>query len=88
MALGRGRAHSLIQGIGGASRASIELVLGRIPEPSYSPTTGTSCLGDASDIDGSEGGAEQPGKPYVRFARRWWRRKLAAEAHWGACAYA
>ena len=63
MALGRARAHSLIQGIGGASRTSIELVLGRIPEPSYSPTTGTSCLGDASDIDESEGGAEQPGKP-------------------------
>jgi hypothetical protein len=31
LALGRARAHSLIQGIGGASRSSIELILGHMP---------------------------------------------------------
>ena len=47
LALGRARAHSLIQGIGGASRSSIELVLGHMPRSS--PATGAACLGDTSD---------------------------------------
>ena len=53
LALGRARAHSLIQGIGGASRSSIELVLGHMP--SSPPATGAVRLGDTSDVDGSEG---------------------------------
>jgi hypothetical protein len=86
LALGRVRAHSLIQGIGAASRSSIDLVLGRIPQPSSSKTTGTSCLGDTSDIDGSEGALSNLeshtfafGLPVVGGA---------GSLHWGAYAYA
>jgi len=60
LALGRARAHSLIQGIGGASRSSIELVLGRVPQPSSPPATGAVRLGDTSDVDGSEGALSNP----------------------------
>jgi hypothetical protein len=52
LALGRARAHSLIQGIGGALRSSIELVLGRILQPSSPPATGAVRLGDTSDSMG------------------------------------
>ena len=58
LALGRARAHSLIQGIGGASRSSIELVLGHMP--SSPPATGAVCLGDMSDVDRSEGVLSNP----------------------------
>ncbi|KAF8497822.1 hypothetical protein F5888DRAFT_1613094, partial [Russula emetica] len=60
LALGRARAHSLIQNIGGASRSSIELVLGRMPQPSSPPATGAVRLGDTSDVDGSEGALSNP----------------------------
>src|SRR6266403_5380358 len=40
LALGRARAHSLIQGMDGASRSSIELVLGRISQPGSPSATG------------------------------------------------
>ncbi|KAF8497933.1 hypothetical protein F5888DRAFT_1803385 [Russula emetica] len=53
LALGRAHAHSLIQGIGGALRSSIELVLGRMSQPSSPPATGTVRLGDASDVNGT-----------------------------------
>jgi hypothetical protein len=59
LALGghRVRAHSLIQSIAGASRSSVELVLGRTP----SSQPGAVRLGDASDVDAdasaSDGGA-------------------------------
>jgi hypothetical protein len=58
LALGRARAHSLIQGIVGAFRSSIELVLGYMPR--FPPATGAVCLGDTSDIDGSEGALNNP----------------------------
>jgi hypothetical protein len=60
LALGRARAHSLIQGIGGASRFSIEPVLGRIPQPNSPPATGAVHLSDTSDVDGSEGALSNP----------------------------
>ncbi|KAF8489132.1 hypothetical protein F5888DRAFT_1872806 [Russula emetica] len=53
LALGRAHAHSLIQGFGGALRSSIELVLGRMSQPSSPPATGTVRLGDASDVNGT-----------------------------------
>jgi hypothetical protein len=53
LALERAHNHSLIQGIGGASRSSIELVLGQMP--TSPPPTGAVCLGDTSDVSGSEG---------------------------------
>ena len=59
-ALGRARAHSLIQGIGGVSWSHIELVLDRMPQPGSPPTTGAMRLGDTSDIDGSEGALSNP----------------------------
>jgi hypothetical protein len=58
LALGRVRAHNLIQGIGGASRSSIELVLGHMP--SSPSATGTVRLGDMSDVDGSKGALSKP----------------------------
>ena len=58
LTLGRAHAHSLIQGIGGASRSSIELVLGHMP--SSPPATGAVRLGDTSDVDGSEGALSNP----------------------------
>ncbi|KAF8492425.1 hypothetical protein F5888DRAFT_1806853 [Russula emetica] len=60
LALGRAHAHSLIQGIGGALRSSIELVLGRMSQPSSPPATGTVRLGDASDVNGSVGALSNP----------------------------
>jgi hypothetical protein len=60
LALGRARAHGLIQGIGGASRFSIEPVLGRIPQPNSPPATGAVHLSDTSDVDGSEGALSNP----------------------------
>ena len=60
LALGRARAHSLVQGIGGASRSSIELVLGRVPRPGSPPANGAVRLGDTSDVDGSEGALSNP----------------------------
>jgi hypothetical protein len=59
LALGRARAHSLIHSIGGASRSSIELVLGRVGQPG-SPATRAMRLGDSSDADGSEGALTNP----------------------------
>ena len=59
LALGRARAHSLIHSIGGASRSSIELVLGRVGgQPG--PASGAVRLGDSSDADGSEGALNNP----------------------------
>ncbi|KAF8483047.1 hypothetical protein F5888DRAFT_1812717 [Russula emetica] len=60
LALGRAHAHSLIQGFGGALRSSIELVLGRMSQPSSPPATGTVRLGDASDVNGSVGALSNP----------------------------
>src|SRR5258707_5054216 len=60
LALGRARAHSLIHGIGGASRSSIELVLGRVSRPGSPPATVAVRLGDTSDVDGSEGALSNP----------------------------
>ena len=69
LALGshRARAHSLIQSIAGASRSSVELVLGRTPSSSQQqqqqPGAMIRLAGDASDIDvdadasASDGGA-------------------------------
>ena len=91
LALGRARTHSLrlIQGIDGASRSSIDLVLGRVPQTSFPPVTGAVRLGDTSDVDGSEGALSNPeSQPYVRLARRWWYWQLAATTRWGACTYA
>ncbi len=59
LALGRARAHSLIHGISGASRSSIELVLGRVAQPGGGPA-GAVRLGDSSDADGSEGALTNP----------------------------
>ena len=58
LVLGRARAHNLIQGIGGASRSGIELILGHMP--SSPPATGAVRLGDTSDVDGSEGALSNP----------------------------
>jgi hypothetical protein len=58
LALERARAHSLIQGIGGASQSSIELVLGHMP--SSPPATGSVCLGNTSDVGGREGALSNP----------------------------
>src|SRR5258708_36760999 len=63
LAFGRARAHSLIHGIGGASRSSIELVLGRVSRPGSLPATGAVRLGDTSDVDGSEGALSSPESP-------------------------
>jgi hypothetical protein len=41
-------------------RSSIGLVLGRMPQPSSPPATGARRLGDASDVDGSEGTLSNP----------------------------
>jgi hypothetical protein len=55
LALGshRARAHSLIQSIAGASRSSVELVLGRTPSSQQQQQPGAMMrlAGDASDID-------------------------------------
>jgi hypothetical protein len=59
-ALGYTHAHGLIYGIGGESRSSVELVHGRIPQPSPPPDTGAVHLGDTSDMDGSEGALNNP----------------------------
>jgi hypothetical protein len=86
LALRRARAHSLIQGIGGASRSSIELVLGRIPQPSSPPATGAVRLGDRSDVDGSEGALSNPeshtfGLPVVGGAGSLLPRRAGVRAH-------
>ena len=86
LALGRARAHSLIQGIGGASRSSIELVLGRMPQPSSPPATGAVRLGDASDVEGSEGALSNPeshtfGLPVVGGAGSLLPRRAGVRAH-------
>src|SRR5216684_3744831 len=60
LALSRARAHSLAHGIGGASRSSIELVLGHVSQPGSPPATGAVRLGDTSDLDGSEGALSNP----------------------------
>jgi hypothetical protein len=60
LALGRARAHSLSHGISGASRSSIELVLGHVSQPESPPATGAVRLGDTSDVDGSEGALSNP----------------------------
>jgi hypothetical protein len=52
------RANAKILGIGGASESSIRLVLGHMP--SSPPATGAVCLGDTSDVDGSEGALSNP----------------------------
>ncbi|KAF8261984.1 hypothetical protein EI94DRAFT_1809524 [Lactarius quietus] len=54
LALGghRARAHSLIQSIAGASRSSVELVLGRTPS-----SAGAVRIGEADDASASDGGA-------------------------------
>ncbi|KAN0115698.1 hypothetical protein V8E52_006644, partial [Russula decolorans] len=83
LALGRARAHSLIQGIGGASWSSIELVLGHMP--GSPPATGAVRLGDTSDVDGSEGALSNPkshtfGLPVVGGGG-------SLLPRWGACAY-
>ena len=49
-----GRAYNLIQGIGSASRSSIELFLGRIPQPGSPLTIGAMRLGDTSDVGNPE----------------------------------
>ncbi|KAI0299996.1 hypothetical protein B0F90DRAFT_1926006 [Multifurca ochricompacta] len=54
IALGRARAHSLIQSIAGASRSSIELVLGRVPP---SAGAGAMRLEDSLSDATSDGGA-------------------------------
>ncbi|KAF8482280.1 hypothetical protein F5888DRAFT_1847754 [Russula emetica] len=53
--LGCAHAHCLIQGFGGTSWFSIELVLGHMPQPSSPLATGAVRLGVTSDVDGSEG---------------------------------
>ncbi|KAF8496778.1 hypothetical protein F5888DRAFT_1803951 [Russula emetica] len=58
--LGCVHTHCLIQGFGGTSRSSIELVLGHMPQPSYPPATGAVHLGIMSDVDGSEGAPSNP----------------------------
>ena len=60
LALGRARTHSFIQGIGNASRSSIELVLGRVAQPGSPLAAGAVRLGDTSDVDGSEGALSNP----------------------------
>ena len=47
--------HSLIHGIGSALWSSIELVFRCISQPGSPPATGAVCLGDMSNVDGSEG---------------------------------
>jgi hypothetical protein len=84
LAVGRARAHSLIQGIGGASRSSIELVLGHMP--SSPPATGAVRLGDTSDVDGSEGALSNPeshtfGLPVVGGAGSLLPRRAGVRAH-------
>jgi hypothetical protein len=84
LALGRARAHSLIQGIGGASRSSIELVLGHMP--GSPPATGAVRLGDTSDVDGSEGALSNPeshtfGLPVVGGAGSLLPRRAGVRAH-------
>jgi hypothetical protein len=81
---GCARTHSLIQGIGGTSRSSIELVLGHIP--SSHPATGAMRLGDMSDVDGSEGALSNPashtfGLPVVGGAGSLLPRRAGLRAH-------
>jgi hypothetical protein len=87
LALGRARAHGLIQGNGGAFRPSIESTsfLGLcqvLPPPAATGTDrGTVRLGDTVRLTlmRAKERAEQPGKPYVRLARRrWWRPQFVA----------
>jgi hypothetical protein len=40
--------------------SSIELVLGRISQPGSPPATDPVCLGDTSDVNGSEGALSNP----------------------------
>ena len=86
LALGRARAHGLIQGIGDASRSSIELVLGRMPQPSSPPATGAVRLCEASDVEGSEGALSNPeshtfGLPVVGGAGSLLPRRAGVRAH-------
>jgi hypothetical protein len=63
LALGRARTHSFIQGIGNASRSSIDLVLGRVnaaQQPGSPLAAGAVRLSDTSDVDGSEGALSNP----------------------------
>jgi hypothetical protein len=63
LALGRARTHSFIQGIGSASRSSIDLVLGRVTaaqQPGSPLAAGAVRLSDTSDVDGSEGALSNP----------------------------
>ena len=63
LALGRARTHSFIQGIGNASRSSIELVLGRVnaaQQPGSPLAAGAVRLSDTSDVEGSEGALSNP----------------------------
>jgi hypothetical protein len=85
LALGRARAHSLIQGIGDASRSSIELVLGRVT-PGSPLAAGAVRLGDTSDVDGSEGALSNPeshtfGLPVVGGAGSLLPRRAGVRAH-------
>ena len=84
LALGRARAHSLIQGIGSASRSSIELVLGRVTQPGSPLAAGAVRLGDTSDV--SEGALSNPeshtfGLPGVGGAGSLLPRRAGARAH-------
>jgi hypothetical protein len=53
-------AHNFSQIIDLSLGFSIELVLGRIPQPNSPPATGAVHLGDTSDVDGSEGALSNP----------------------------
>ena len=84
LALGRARAHSLIQGNGGAFRSSNEPVPGPMPSPP--PATGPVRLGNTPDVDESEGALSNPeshtfGLPVVGGAR-------SLLPRCGACTYA
>jgi hypothetical protein len=79
-------AHTLIQGIGGANRSSIGLVLGRIPQPSFPHATGAVHLGDTSNVDGSEGALRNPenhtfGLPIIGCASSLLPRRVGVRAH-------
>jgi hypothetical protein len=59
-----------------------------MPQPSSPPATGAVRLANTSDVNGCErASTEQPGKPYVWLARRWWRWQRTALLSWGACTY-
>ncbi|KAN0115701.1 hypothetical protein V8E52_006647 [Russula decolorans] len=81
---GSSRHNSHVSGIGGASRSSIELVLGHMP--GSPPATGAVHLGDTSDVNGSEGALSNPeshtfGLPVVGGAGSLLPRRAAVHAH-------